>query len=208
MSKRIVSCLSALALCALAGTAAQAQNANAANKTVSEKARIDQPVKDFTLTVVNSDKPSTVKLSDYKGKQPVVLVWMSYTCPVTRAYEERLGKMVQEYGKDAAFIAVHADTDETSERIKRYAADKNFTGLVVDDKANAPAGLTEYFGARATPTLVVIDKDGVFRYKGRQDSDQSDLRGERPETKKYAVLALTAVKQGKEVVDKQTPTPG
>jgi cytochrome oxidase Cu insertion factor (SCO1/SenC/PrrC family) len=206
MTKRIVSCLSAVVLCAVAATATQAQNADAGK--MSEKAKIDQPVKDFTLTVLNSDKPSTVKLSDFKGKQPVVLVWMSYTCPVTRAYEERLGKMVQEHGKDVAFIAVHADTDETSERIKRYAADKNFTGLVVDDKSNAPAGLTEYFGARSTPTLVVIDKNGIFRYKGRQDSDQRDLRGENPETKKYAALAITALKEGKEVVDKLTPTPG
>lgn len=200
MLKRVAGWLSAAALCAAAAgvPAALAQ---------ADKAQMDKPVRDFALVNVAGDKPAVVKLSDYKNKQPVVLVWMSYNCSVTQAYEERLGKLLQQYGKEAAFVAVHANANETNERIKRYAQDKNFTGPVLDDKRKNP-GLTEYFGARATPTVVVIDKKGVLRFKGRIDNNPGDVRQEDPGTKKLVANTLTALRQGKEVVVKTSPTPG
>jgi len=174
------------------------------------KAKIDEPVKDFALLNVATDKPAPLKLSDYKGKKNVVLVWLSYTCPVTQQYEERMGKLVQQYGtknSDVAFVAVHANLEQTNERIKRYAQDKNFTGAVLDDKQKLP-GITEYFQAKATPTVVIIDKAGVMRFKGRIDNNPGDLRGEEPGTKKLVVAALTAIKDGKEIAIKTSPTPG
>ena len=202
MNKRIVSCLSALTLCVAAGMTAVAQT--------STKAAIGKPVKDFALPNLTADRSSTVKLSNYKGKKNVVAVWMSYTCPVTQAYEERMGKLLQQYGtpnSDVVFLAVHANSSETSQRIKRYAQDKNFTGPVLDDKGKVP-GMTEYFEVRATPTVVIIDKQGVLRFKGRIDDDPSDTRGENPATKKLVVDALTAIKSGKEIAIKTSPTPG
>lgn len=226
MNKRIPSSLFALAAVCAAGasTAAvvrAAQSGAAAGRiaaaavvvapTASSKAEIDKPVRDFALVNVAADKPGqVVKLSDYKGKKNVVLVWMSYQCPVTRQYEERLGKLVQKYGapsSDVQFVAVHANSPEKNDRIRRYAQDKNFTGPVLDDKAQVP-GMTEYFGARATPTVVILDKKGVMRFKGRIDSKPEDERGVDPETKPFVVPALLAIKQGRDVVVKTSPTPG
>ena len=201
MDKRIVSYLSAVTLCVTAGAFAQVP---------AQRAEMDKPVKDFTLPNVAAGHPATVKLSNYKGKKHVVAVWMSYNCSVTRAYEERLGKMLQQYGaprSEVAFIAVHANDNETNDRIKRYAADKNFTGPVLDDKRKMP-GMTEYFQARATPTVVIIDKKGILRFHGRIDNDPSDIRGENPTTKKLVAAALTALKNGKEIAVKRSPTPG
>ncbi len=201
--KRVVSYLSAVAICAAAGAAA------AIAQSPAQKAEMDKPVLDFALPNVAAGHPATVKLSDYKGKKHVVAVWMSYNCSVTRAYEERLGKLLQEYGapkSDIAFVAVHANANETNDRIKRYAADKNFTGPVLDDKLKAP-GMTEYFQARATPT-VIIDKQGVLRFHGRIDNDPGDIRGEKPATKKLVAAALTSLKSGKEIAVKRLSNPG
>ncbi len=173
---------------------------------------MDKPVRDFSLpnAVADTSRAAPVKLSDFKGKKNVVLVWMSYTCPVTRQYEERLGKLVQAYGgtdSDIAFVAVHANSPETNARIRRYAQDKNFSGPVLDDKAKVP-GLTEYFGVRATPTVVIVDKQGVLRFKGRIDNNPEDERGMDPLTKPLVVPALIALRQGKEITVKTSPTPG
>ena len=229
MSNRFKGGLSTAALCAGAAVVASAAlhaqtparpnkpapaSATAAAASVpmvpTGKAKIDEPVKDFALLNVATDKPAPLKLSDYKGKKNVVLVWLSYTCPVTQQYEERMGKLVQQYGtknSDVAFVAVHANLEQTNERIKRYAQDKNFTGPVLDDKAKVP-GMTEYFGARATPTVVIVDKQGVLRFKGRIDNNPSDERGMDPLTKPLVAPALIALRQGKEVTVKTSPTPG
>ena len=208
--------LSFAVLCAagagLAPALVRAAQAPAAAPTVAQNtARMDKPVRDFSLPGATSDTPGTlVRLRDFKGKKNVVLVWMSYTCPVTRQYEERLGKLVQAYGganSDTAFVAVHANSPETNARIRRYAQDKNFTGPVLDDKATVP-GLTEYFGVRATPTVVIVDKQGVLRFKGRIDNNPSDERGMDPLTKPLVAPALVALRQGKEITVKTSPTPG
>lgn len=175
------------------------------------KAQMDKPVRDFALPNAVADTPGAiVNLSDFKNKKNVVLVWMSYTCPVTRQYEERLGKLVQAYGgagSDVAFVAVHANSPETNARIRRYAQDKNFAGPVLDDKAKVP-GMTEYFGVRATPTVVIVDKQGVLRFKGRIDNNPEDERGMDPLTKPFVTPALIALREGKEVTVKTSPTPG
>ena len=238
MNRRTLSSLSAVAaLCATAGTSAAIVHAQTAKKAASvgakrtapakkpakaaaaamtpvvapqTQAEMDKPVKDFVLTDVTAARPTPVKLSSYKGKKHVVAVWMSYNCSVTHAYEERLGKLLQTYGapsSDIAFVAVHANMGETDDRIKRYAQDKNFTGPVLNDKVKNP-GMTEYFQVRATPTVVIIDKKGVLRFKGRIDNDPSDRRGENPETKKLVVAALTSIQTGKEIAIKTSPTPG
>ena len=196
------------AVAGIAPSIGQAQTQTGANAAT---AQMDKPVRDFALPNVAAAAPGkTVRLSDFKGKKNVVLVWMSYTCPVTRQYEERLGKLLQAYGSpnsDTAFVAVHANTPETNERIRRYAQDKNFTGPVLDDKAKVP-GITEYFGARATPTVVILDKQGVLRFKGRIDNNPSDERGTDPLTKPLVAPALIALRQGKEITVKTSPTPG
>lgn len=231
MKKRIARCLSLATLWAGAAAMASAQTPGSPATTKAPKtpatavtvpavltvpsvpatrAEIDKPVGDFVLMNVAGDKPVPFRLSDYKGKKNVVLVWMSYNCSVTRAYEERLGKLLTQYStpdSDNIFVAVHANAPETNERIKRYAETANFTGAVLDDKQKAP-GLTEYFGARATPTVVIIDKDGVFRFRGRIDNNPGDLRGEDPERKEFVVSALSAIKNNKEIAVKTSPTPG
>lgn len=224
MNKRRISCLSLAALGAtLAAASTQMPQARAAQNRSGKaavavaavslpagKAEIDKPVANFAVTNVAANGPSTFRLSDHKGKRNVVLVWMSYNCSVTRAYEERLGKLLAQYStpnSDTVFVAVHANAPETNDRIKRYAQTTNFTGPVLDDKQKNP-GLTEYFGARATPTVVIIDKKGVYRFKGRIDNNPGDVRGEDSSRKQFVINALSSIKSGKEIAVKTSPTPG
>jgi protein-disulfide isomerase len=225
LNKRRIGCLSLAALGAsLAAASTQAPQARAAaqdrsGKTVAAatsvslpagKAEIDKPVANFAVANVAGNGSSTFRLSDHKGKRNVVMVWMSYNCSVTRAYEERLGKLLAQYstpGSDTVFVGVHANAPETNDRIKRYAQTTNFTGPVLDDKQRNP-GLTEYFGVRATPTVVIIDKKGVYRFKGRIDNNPGDVRGEDTARKQLVVNALASIKSGKEIAIKTSPTPG
>src|SRR5688572_3545422 len=111
VSTRTVPWLAAAALLVAAGTRAPAKEGHAGTSadarplSAPSLARIDSPVRDFALPNIGEVGPKTVKLSDYRGKT-VVAVWMSYTCPLTRSYEERLGKLIAEHGAkgDVVFL--------------------------------------------------------------------------------------------------------
>jgi peroxiredoxin len=136
-------------------------------------------------------------LSQYKGKT-LVLAWVSYNCSVSWRYEKRLGKLLQDYGKkDVAFLAVRSNALDTVEGMRKYAEARNLEMPVLYDDKNT---LSDYYNVRITPTFVVIDKDGVMRYRGSFDDDADETAAKAP----YLRSALDAVLGGKQVKTKET----
>src|SRR5687767_2926415 len=60
---------------------------------------------DFTLH--SPDGKQTAKLSDLRGKKPVVLIFGSYTCPPFRDVYPTLERLHQTYGDQVAFYYVY-----------------------------------------------------------------------------------------------------
>jgi len=60
---------------------------------------------DFELA--NTAAKKRVRLSDFRGKTPVVLVFGSYTCPNFRASAGALNALYQHYGHQAPFFLVY-----------------------------------------------------------------------------------------------------
>lgn len=190
MRKRIMTWASALLLSTLACAAVVAQ--------APEKARIDQPVADFRLRDLMQDGEVTHALSQYKGKKAVVLSFVSYNCSVSWRYEGRMGKLLQDYGKkDVQFLAVRSNARDTIEGMRKYAEARNLDMPVLYDDKNK---LSDYYDVRVTPTFVIIDKEGVLRYKGSYDENPD----EKVAKKQYAVEALDAILAGKPVPTKET----
>jgi peroxiredoxin len=189
---RILRLLWASALLAVMGVASQAQNAVEANR-----AKMDAPVKDFTMPNIMSEENKEITLSEFKDKKPVVLVFMAYTCPATWSYEGRLGKLVEEFGKDVAFIGVRCNGSENNEAMRKYIESKNFTFPVVLDRKGQ---LSAYFDVKVTPTFILIDKAGKMRYWGNLD-DNSE---EKSVKNTYLKSAIQAVLNDKAVATKRT----
>jgi Spy/CpxP family protein refolding chaperone/peroxiredoxin len=152
-------------------------------------AKLDQPVPNITLRDVMSQKP--ISLGEYKGKKPIVAVFMSDTCGTTWRYEKRLGEFLKKYGKDVVLLGVHSNANGTDEGIRRYAEARNFGAPVLDDKKNNE--LAAWVDARNTPTVLVIDTQGVLRYQGSWD-DNEDEAGVKQRFAENAVEALLAGK--------------
>ncbi len=196
MSKRFVSLLSAAA--ALGAVTAVAVAAGAQGPPASSRAavpvKIDKPAPNVKLRDVISGKE--IALAQYKGKKPVVAVFISYNCLTTWRYEKRLGEFQQKYGKNVVLLGVHSNTNETDDGIRKYAEARNFGAPILDDKKkNEMAGWVD---ARNTPTVLVIDKTGVLRYQGSWDDnpDEADV------TKTFAVDAVKSVLANKPVAVK------
>src|SRR5262245_17909391 len=94
--------LSATAVClALAGTAA-ADNPS--------KAQLNKKIANLTF---KDAAGKATALYDLKGKKAVVLVFLSFDCPVSTSYSQPLADLAKQYAKQAAFIGLTVNPDET-----------------------------------------------------------------------------------------------
>jgi peroxiredoxin len=188
----------ALAVCAAVGTAALAAD-------VVERAVLDKPVADFTLRDLTKEpgpgekeQSTLVTLSSLRGQKNVVLFFMSEKCRVTWRYERRVGKLMQDLAKkDVAFFAVRCSANDTPESIVKFAEAKNFAMPVLNDEKGA---MTHFYGVTNTPTFVLIDKEGILRYRGGFDDNPDESAAKQT----YLVDAAQAVLGGKEVPVKST----
>jgi tetratricopeptide (TPR) repeat protein len=99
---------------------------------------------DFELPEVGTKHQ--VRLSDYRGKAPVVLVFGSYSCPNFRASAEALNTLFQHYRRQARFFLVyireaHAAGDWQSTRNVREGV-AVAPASTLDDKENHAAMCT------------------------------------------------------------------
>jgi len=167
-----------------------------------ETGKVGEPVaKEFKLKDAMKDDDATINLADFKGKNEVVLVWISEKCDITWRYEARTGKLQEEFGKKGVkFFAVWGSSADSKEGIRGYCKSKNY-GMPVLDDANGE--LTRYFKVAVTPTYVVIDKEGKLRYTGACDdlqcSPASYQKADSDAKERYVAAALTSILDGKEV---------
>ena len=164
-----------------------------------DKAEIGKPVKDFQLKDVMSPDGKMHSLAEHKGKKAIVLIWISEKCDITWRYEKRTGDLMKEFGKDTQFFALASSANDTPDSIKKYAESKNYGMPVLDDVKSTAAA---YFGATVTPTYMIIDKEGVLRYRGACDDLQAGKGYSADEStakERYVHGALKAIIEGKEV---------
>jgi len=168
------------------------------------KATIDKAVTDFKLRDVMHDakegektEASQVELAQFKEKKPVLLFFMSERCGTTWRYEKRLGKLMKEHSKDVAFLGIRCSANDTPESIRKFAETRNFAMPVLNDEKGV---VTSYYKVTNTPTFVLLDKEGVMRYRGSFD-DHTDAAQVKEH---YVIDAITAVIANKQVATKMT----
>jgi mono/diheme cytochrome c family protein/peroxiredoxin len=104
-----------------------------------------------------------------QGKKAVVVVFLSFDCPVSNDYSTVLKTMHKEYAdKGVAFFAV--STSDDAAEVKRLAAEFKLPFAVhADPKLDA----ADAFKATTTPEAFVLDHNLVLRYRGRIDNAYS-----------------------------------
>lgn len=185
---------SLLALVATIGLAACLPSANAA-------VEVGQPAPDFTAVDTNGVEHS---LSDFKGKN-VVLEWSNHQCPfVVKHYEPGNMQKVQKQATDngAVWLTIVSSADgkqgsvtpeEANQIMKEVGA--HSTARILD-----PSGaIGKLYGAKTTPHMFVIDKDGTLAYAGAIDSDSSFKQSSIAGATNYVISALDSLNAGTEI---------
>ena len=169
--------------------------------SASDAPQIGRPAPDFTA---KDSKGNALRLSQYRGKT-VVLEWTNADCPYTRKHYTS-GNMqgVQALAQKTGVVWL---TVISSAPGKQGYVDGPGADALTQSRGAAPTAVLldpagtvgRLYGAKTTPHMFVIDKNGELQYMGGIDSiattDVSDIAHAEP----YLKEAMLAVAQGSPV---------
>lgn len=164
-------------------------------------AEIGKAAPDFTAKDL---KGEVVSLADLKGKI-VVLEWVNFDCPfVNKHYSS--GNM-QKLQADAAAKDVTWITVNSAAENKEGHADNAKMAALAKEKGNkaghfvmdSSGTIGKAYGAKVTPHMFIINKEGKLAYDGAIDSKATTDNADVATADKYFANALGAVQNGKEV---------
>lgn len=119
----------------------------AANTAIAEKAP------DFILTDLNGRK---FRLSDFKGKKPVLIIFSTTWCPSCREEIPHFKEIHETYAKRGLLI-VNIDIQESNKKVARFTARNGLPYRVLLDEEGDVSGI---YDIRGVPSMVLIDQNG------------------------------------------------
>jgi peroxiredoxin len=165
----------------------------------STQAKVGKPAPEFTLKNVDGKEFS---LSQFKGKI-VVLEWTNHECPVVNRCHGAnvMSKTMNKFkGKPVEWVAIDSSSfcAEKIESIKNWTAKQKITYPYLLDAAGK---VGHFFGAKTTPHMFVIDKNGVLAYSGAIDNNPY---GKEENVTNYVEQTINSLLNGSTVVTKTT----
>src|SRR5437867_5399168 len=95
---------------------------------------IGATIDDFTLPD-RDGKDRT--LNSLKGKNGTVLIFIAVQCPVSNAYNERMGKLAQDYkARGISVVGINSNSSEPADAVKAHAAAHNLTFVILKDNGS------------------------------------------------------------------------
>jgi peroxiredoxin len=147
------------------------------------------------------------QLQDLKGKKAIVLVFLSFDCPISASYSQPLSDMAKEFGKYGVTIwGLTTNMDESRADIAKHAKEFNLTFPVFKDERLLAADALK---AEITPEVFVLDGDFVLRYRGRIDDSYSERLKKHAQVTKHELRQTVAeLITGRPVSSAPTPAVG
>lgn len=165
----------------------------------SKVATVGEKAPDFESYDVLTGK--RVWLSGYLGR-PVVLEWTNHECPYVRKHYEsgNMQKLQQESREDGAvWISIVSSAPgkqghTTPEEARKVYGDVGSKASVKILDESGEIGLL--YGAKTTPHMFVIDKDGILVYAGAIDSVPGTAQSDIERADNYVTDALADIAAG------------
>lgn len=123
---------------------------------LAASAQIKERAPDFSLQDTDG---KTVRLSDYLGKNPVLIDFWATWCSPCKIELPHLDAIYKKYrDQGLVFFAISEDSPRSASKVKPYVKSKKFEATVLLD----PDGqvLRRFFGESTLPYTILIDRDG------------------------------------------------
>lgn len=159
--------------------------------------KVGDKVTDFKLKNVDGQLVSLASLKKAKG---YIVVFTCNTCPVAKAYEQRIIALNNEFSaKGYPVVAINpndpgAQPGDAFDKMQDRAKDKGYKFPYLEDSNHV---VTKQFGATRTPHVFVVQKTtegNVIQYIGAIDNDSE---GTNPQKEAYVKEAVNALLSGK-----------
>jgi len=121
----------------------------------SAPAALSEKAPDFVLKDLKGQK---FRLSDRKGKQPVLIIFGTTWCTYCKAEIPRFKSIHAAYGKQGLEV-VNVDIQESKEKVSRFAAQNQLPYPVLLDEDGTVSGI---YDIRGVPSLILVDKNGFI----------------------------------------------
>jgi peroxiredoxin len=173
-------------------------------------AEVGKPAPDFTLKDTQGKSHS---LSELKGKT-VVLEWLNFDCPFVKKHYKS-GNMQKLQTAETAKGTVWFSIVSSAKGKQGYYEPKEMEARRALEKAAPTAILYDTdgkvgraYGAKSTPHMFVVDKDGKIAYRGAiDDKDSTDLE-DVATAKNYVTSALEDLRANRKIATTDTKSYG
>lgn len=168
----------------------------ASEKETTKTVKIDEIVKDWSLKDTENKLHSLKKLSE--EKKAVLLIFLATHCPIVDEYVDRINSLYKDYKtKDIQIVGIHSNKHELIEEIEEYKQKQEFEFTILKDPENT---IADYFNARRTPEVFLIDSEKILRYRGAIDDSRQSPK------ENFLRPILELVLAGKKIPEKQKKT--
>jgi len=129
----------------------------AANPKQLDITKLTKEIKapDFVLTDI---KGQQFRLSDHKGKRPVLLIFSTTWCTFCLQEIPHFKSLHAAYAKQGLEV-VNIDIQESKEKVAKFAAKHELPYRTLLDQDGTVSGVYE---VRGVPTLILVDKNGLI----------------------------------------------
>ena len=169
---------------------------------------VGDSVADFKLKNVDGKMTS---LADFKSAKGFIVIFDCNTCPVSKAYNERIQALHAKYAsKGYPVIAINPNSPDVSsgdsfEEMVKYAKNKGYKFPYLYDESQS---VIRQFGPTNTPHVFVLNKAGSdikVAYIGAIDDNTRDADDV---SKRYVETAVDELLSGKSVSTSKTKAVG
>jgi peroxiredoxin len=153
---------------------------------------------------VSDSKGKTQSLSQYKGKY-VVLEWFNPDCPFVKKHygSGNMQKLQHEFtGKGVVWLSVDSSAPGKEGNLTPEEAEKKMAELKTHSTAlllDQDGKVGQFYGAKNTPHMFVINPEGKIIYEGAIDSKASPNPADITSSTNYVKAALDEALAGKPV---------
>lgn len=173
---------------------------------VATAAEVGKPAPDFKAKDAAGKE---VALADFKGKV-VVLEWNNFECPFVKKHYDsgNMQKLQSTYtGKGVVWLTVNSGAEGKQGTLSAAAAQEAVTAHKVNAShylLDTDGAVGKAYGAKTTPHMFVIGKEGTLVYNGAIDSKNTTKAEDISTSENYLSAAVDAALEGKPVVISKT----
>jgi len=126
-----------------------------------QAADVGDKMPSFSITTLDGKLVESSKLI---GKKPVFFVFWATWCPNCKAEIPHINEMDKEFTPlGMEFVGVNVGVNDSVKKVQRFAKKYKIHYPLYFDKGSQ---LTRKFKVSGTPTVIIVDKGGIVRYRG------------------------------------------